>query len=83
MSQWYDLPVGIHVGGIVDGGPAEKAGMKVEDVIVSLNGVKIETINQLYNFLKDRKVGDKVEVIVVRNNKNITLNLTLGEMPSR
>ena len=82
MSQWYDLPVGIHVGGIVDGGPAEKAGMKVEDVIVSLNGVKIETINQLYNFLKDRKVGDKVEVIVVRKTKETTLNLTLGEMPS-
>ena len=34
LSQWYDLPQGIYVGGVVPGGPAAKAGMQVEDIII-------------------------------------------------
>lgn len=83
MSQWYDVPVGIHVGGVVRGGPADRAGMKPNDIIVQLNDEKIETLSDLYNFLKEHKVGDKVKVVVFRDGRKVQLDLVLGEMPSR
>ncbi|MBO8168589.1 MAG: trypsin-like peptidase domain-containing protein [Thermoanaerobacteraceae bacterium] len=83
LSQWYDVPVGIHVNGVVRGGPADKAGMKPNDIIVQLNDEKIETLSDLYNFLKEHKVGDKVKVVVFRDGRKVQLDLVLGEMPSR
>lgn len=81
MSRWYDLPVGIYVGGVVEGGPAAKAGMKEQDVIVALDDQKIETTGDLYQFLNKHTPGDHITATIVRDGKKIKLELTLGEMP--
>lgn len=83
MSQWYDIPVGIYVGGVVPGSPAEKAGMKAEDIIVKIDDKKIETFEDLQSVLKSHKVGDKIKVRVIRGGQPRELNITLGEMPRR
>lgn len=81
LAQWYDLPEGIWVGGIVPGGPAEKAGMKVEDIIIRIGDQNIKTAADLQGVLKKLKPGEQVVVRVVRKGQAIDLNLTLGEMP--
>lgn len=81
LAQWYDLPVGIWVGGIVPGGPADKAGMQVEDIIIRIGDQSIKTAADLQGVLKKLKPGEQVVVRVVRKGQAIDLNLTLGEMP--
>jgi len=81
LAQWYDLPQGIWVGGIVPGGPAEKAGMQVEDIIVRIGDHDIKTAADLQAALKKLKPGDQVVIRVVRKGKTIDLKVTLGEMP--
>lgn len=81
LSQWYDLPQGIYVGGVVPGGPAAKAGMQVEDIIIKIDDKTIKTEDDLQNVLKDLKPGDQVVIRVVRKGKAIDLQVTLGEMP--
>lgn len=81
LAQWYDLPEGIWVGGIVPGGPAEKAGMQVEDIIVRIDDKQIKTAADLQGALKKYKPGDQVVIRVVRKGQAIDLNVTLGEMP--
>ncbi|NLC76699.1 MAG: trypsin-like serine protease [Clostridia bacterium] len=81
LAQWYDLPEGIWVGGIVPGGPAEKAGMQVEDIIIRIEDQNIKTAADLQGVLKKYKPGDQIVIRVVRKGQAHDLNLTLGEMP--
>lgn len=81
LSQWYDLPQGIYVGGLVPGGPAAKAGMQVEDIIIKIQEENIKTEADLQKVLKGLKPGDQVVIRVVRKGKALDLQVTLGEMP--
>ncbi|WP_028309074.1 S1C family serine protease [Desulfitibacter alkalitolerans] len=83
MSNWYNLPEGIYVGGVVSGGPAAAAGMRPGDVIVEMQGQIIRTFNDLQKILRAHKVGDETNIVVIRDNKRIELKVTLGEMPRR
>lgn len=80
-SKWSGYPQGIYVGGVFPGGPAMKAGMKEGDVIVQIGQQPIRTAADLRNALRQLKVGDTIKVTVVRDNKRLELNVTLGEMP--
>lgn len=81
LAQWYDLPEGIWVGGIVPGGPAEKVGIEVEDIIIRIEDLDIKTGADLQGVLKKYKPGDQIEIRVVRKGKPVDYKLTLGEMP--
>ncbi|MGJ7921144.1 S1C family serine protease [Neobacillus sp. LXY-4] len=60
--------------------PAGKAGVQVEDVIVSLNGSKIENASDLRKILYSNvEVGDKVKLEIYRNGELKTINITLSE----
>lgn len=68
--------------GIVRGGPADKAGLKDNDVIVALDGVALNDNNPLVSMLLKYKPGDTLKVTVMRDNQTLTLELTLGERPA-
>ena len=59
--------------------PAEKAGLKVGDVLVSLDGKKITQLDEVSGMLGKKKVGDEVTVIVLRDKKETTLKIKLGK----
>jgi serine/threonine protein kinase len=64
---------------IDEGSPAEKAGLKVGDVLVGINGIKVANRRpDLAAFLRGRKPGDVVPVEVRRGSAPVTLKLTLG-----
>jgi hypothetical protein len=68
---------GYKISGVTDGGPASKAGMKPGDIIVKF-GTK--TIANIYDFMYaigDYKAGDKVNVTVLREGKEVQLNVEL------
>lgn len=81
IAEYYDLKVDYGV--LVQpakGGAAEKAGMEDEDIIIAIDGNKVETTAQLQKYLYEKKIGDKVEVTVDRNGKEINFDVTLGEL---
>ena len=83
MSNWYNLPEGIFVGGVVPEGPAEVAGMRPGDVMVEMQGQIIRTFEDLQEVLRDHNVGDETSIVVVRDGRRTGLNIILGEMPRR
>ena len=54
--------------GVIVGGPAEKAGLKKGDIIISLAGAEIENSDQLIVAIRSKSIGDKVKVKFKRNN---------------
>ncbi|GAV22945.1 S1C family serine protease [Carboxydothermus pertinax] len=83
-AQYYDLPQGIYIEGVVGGGPAAKAGIRAKDIITAINGKKITTMAELTDELFKYKPGQKIKVEVYRlsEGKKYTLEVTLGEKPS-
>ncbi len=64
---------------VVAGSPAEKAGLKEGDVILELNGEKITTGNSMSKIILKYKPGDSVTVKVLRDGKEIILNVILDQ----
>ncbi|MEJ2695176.1 MAG: DegQ family serine endoprotease [Candidatus Sulfobium sp.] len=65
----------------VPNGPAQAAGIKQGDVIVSFNGKTINRMSDLPFIVAETPVGKTVPVTVVRNGKELTLNIKIAEMP--
>jgi serine protease Do len=62
------------------GSPAEKAGLKAGDVVVRFNGRGIGDSAQLRNMVAASAPGSTASVVVVRNGREETLNVTIGKM---
>jgi serine protease Do len=66
---------------VVPGSPAEKAGLKEKDVITKVSNTKIDDKTSLTAALSRLKVGDKVNLTVLRDSKTITVNAALEAAP--
>ena len=74
-----DVPEGEYVQEVVADSAADKAGVKAGDIITTLDGKKMADENALTNFVKDKKVGDKIQIRVFRDRGTLDLKATLGE----
>lgn len=81
VAAMYNLPVqwGIYVQNVAADSPANTAGLKKGDIIDSLNGTKLDATHQYLNMLYQLKPGDKVTLGVMRDGKEISIDITLGE----
>jgi len=68
--------------GVVKNSPADKAGVKAEDIITQLNGTKIDQNNSLNALLQKYKVGDTITLKILRDGKEMSINVILEERPS-
>ena len=66
---------------VVPGSPAEKSGLKEGDIILEFGGTKIDSNNQLAELIDRKNVGDKVNLKVLRDGKEITIEVILEERP--
>ena len=71
---------GALVSSATEGGPAEKAGVKTGDVIIKFNDTEIKNMKELPKVVAGTPVGKSVPLVILRNGKEITLNVTLGEL---
>ncbi|GCE27318.1 hypothetical protein KDA_28020 [Dictyobacter alpinus] len=71
---------GVYVTQLVSGGAAEKAGVKVGDVIVQIDNKAIDAIPSLEDALIAKNPGDTASIKVYRGTQQITFNVTLGEL---
>lgn len=78
-----DVTTGVVITDVVSNSPASKAGVKQYDVIVEMDGQKIETAIDLRKHLYNhKKIGDKLTIKVYRQGKLVDLSLTLTNSDS-
>ncbi|MBQ6396382.1 trypsin-like peptidase domain-containing protein [Candidatus Saccharibacteria bacterium] len=75
------VTAGAYVSDVIKGSPAESAGLKKTDIIIAVDGVEIGANRSLGTLLGEHTVGDSVSLVVLRNNQNVSLTLTLTEYP--
>ena len=81
LAQSFGLETadGVVVVNVETGSPADKSGLHVGDVILSYNGERIDQANQLPRLVASTKPGDQAELRVVREGKQQTLQVAVGE----
>ena len=72
---------GAIVAGVLQGGPADKAGIKPGDILVSVNGDEITDTTKLLNTVAQIKPGTSTKVHVVRKGKEFDVNVVIGKRP--
>ena len=80
-AEFNKLVVGIYVKAIDDFSSAEKAGIKVGDVIIEADGKKITTMDELNEIKNAHKIGDQMSLKVNRSGKEVDITITLAEQP--
>lgn len=84
MAEQFGLPVdyGVVVAATEPGAPAAKAGIEANDIIIALDNQPVKNYPDLREALEKKKIGEKVEVTVVRDKQRKSFTLTLAEMPA-
>jgi serine protease Do len=84
LQTALNLPAasGVLVQSIEEGGPADKAGLKVGDQIIAINGVKLDTREQANRVIFGSGVGDVLQMTVNRKDELVDIKVTLAERPS-
>lgn len=80
ISRMYNMPVGVYVTDVSDGSAAEKAGLQSGDIITAVDGVDVETAEEVNAKKNTHTAGDKIEVTYMRNGKENTAEITLDEV---
>ena len=70
---------GALVSQVVDGSPAEKAGIRSGDVITAVNGQPVKSNSELRNSIGLMRVGDKVEIGLLRDGKPIKVTAVIAD----
>jgi len=71
--------IGVVITNVVDGSPADQAGIQAEDVVVSIDGQEVSTkISDLVKLVSANKPGDEIEVVVLRDGDEKAFAVTLG-----
>ncbi len=77
--QATETSYGISVTAIEEGSGAEKAGIKVGDLIVKADGKTVKTVDSLNEIRDTKKAGENIELTVVRDGEMLKVDLVLGE----
>ncbi|MFA7637344.1 MAG: trypsin-like peptidase domain-containing protein [Monoglobales bacterium] len=79
LAAINDIPAGIQVYYVAEGGAAEKAGIKQGDIIVSVDGKLVETTKDVSDIRDKHKAGDTIQFVVNRNGETLTFDVVLQE----
>ena len=73
---------GVFVVTVGDNSPAAEAGLQPKDVILSFNGKEVENMDDLVISIRSAEIGQEVEIVYWRNNKEYTTTATLIKRPA-
>jgi len=71
-------PRGVLVRSVMPGEPADKGGVRADDVIVGIDGTRLETMRDLQRVVSSTPVGKKVRVVLLREGQETELEVTIG-----
>jgi len=77
-----EMGTGVEILALEPGGPADRAGLEVEDVIVSFGDDSVGSVDELHKLLTQNPVGKPVEMGIVREGRRLARTVTPGEYPA-
>ena len=78
-AKRYNLVEGVYVKSIENFSAAEKAGLKIGDIIIAVDGTEIKNMDKLNEIKNTHKIGDKITLKINRDGKEQEITLTLQE----
>ena len=81
-TETEDGSAGALVVSLVSGGPAQRAGISVGDLIVSFDGKPVSGADMLSGLVQGKQPGDTVQVVIERDGSSRTVSVTLGKKPA-
>ncbi len=81
LSAYFGVKegTGLLVSKLSKDSPAEKAGLKVGDVIIKADGERVESVRELSGLIQDKEKGDKIEIEFLRDKKKRTVKVEIEE----
>ena len=79
VAKMYGASSGVLISAVTPGGPADKAGLKPNDVIVSVDGTTIKGGNELVDNISPRHPGSTVQVGYMRNGQKMTATVSIAD----
>ena len=77
LEEYYGSSTGIYIASVTKGGGADRAGMQDGDVILTVDGTKVGTMNKMYSILVSYNSGDVVHVTYLRNGQQYEADVVL------
>lgn len=83
MAQYLGLKdtYGALISSVEKGLPADKAGVKAEDIVLEMDGVKIKNHTDFRLKIAERSPGDRIKLTIFRNGKTVDITVELTEKP--
>jgi len=81
--QVYTLDNGILITSVESGSPAQKEGLRRGDVIISYDGKQVSSASDLIDMINSSTIGQTVVIKFLRNNKELSVSVTLEATPAR
>ena len=84
LAESLNLPKdinGVLISGVLEGGPADKAGMKPGDVLMQVNGQKVNDVVTLLNHIAQTNPGDEAKIDLLRKGKEMSLKVKVSKRP--
>ena len=78
-AERFNLPQGVYVYSVVEGGAADLAGLREHDVITAIDGQEITTMNELTEIKDQHNAGDTISLTIYRSGETLDVQLTLQE----
>ena len=72
---------GVLIAKVIENGPAAKAGMQANDVVVAVNGKSVNSGGAFIGELAAKKIGETVELSIIRNSQTLKIRVPLEEVP--
>ena len=76
---YYRLPAGMYIGSVEEGSDAAAKGLEAGDILISVDNVRISSMEDLRLLLSSYAVGDTVQVVIYRGGRQYIADLTLHE----
>jgi serine protease DegS len=73
---------GVVITGLISDAPADKAGIKVDDVIAEVDGKPVTELKGFVDTVRGHKPGDTITLKVLRNGKGMDIKVKVGKPPA-
>jgi serine protease Do len=79
LARYYNLPVGVFIVAVSPGSGAARAGIRKRDIMISLAGKAVTSMQEVNQIKRAYKAGDTVNTVIVRGKRKLNLTITFSE----
>ena len=81
LSGTNATDIGVKITAVTKGGPSEKAGLKVNDIVISANGDILHSYDDFLRKIRNAKVGAELKLVCSREKKTVNVKIKMGQRP--